>query len=761
MTASSLQSLGQRGTSRSTVGIAALIIVLILLGTLLGVLGYRGLSDLEKPQDDPAWSIFQLGFEHERLLLATETSVDVDAVRLRGDIYLSRVALLRDAPALANVRDNLDPNKLTDFLESTDLTDRLLRDVDTPSGREALVSQLRRNAASVRGLMIDMTNLNRVIQNDDRGRQVRQLVFSIVALEILLAVLIALCIFVLRISSKLARANVAALASADLLKKNMELELERARADEASKAKTQFLSNMSHEIRTPLNGIIGTLQLVDQAGLSRENSDYVEIVQRSSQSLLEIVNGILDISKIEANEEIVSKRKFDTRNLISDVLSHHEVRANERGVDILVRVDDAVPKFVYSDPLKIEQILNNLISNALKFTERGWVKLTLMRLCAVSDDHSRCDGLQIEVADTGIGISESDRARLFQPFWQVDGSLTRRFRGTGLGLSIVRKLSMMMGGEVSLESTPGLGSTFTVLLPDCLREEDQDYAPPSVTGPAQGLKVVLLGADFATVFRAGQIVAQLGASLHEIRTPEDAVDFARSSTPTACAAVVDRRFAGDALRFLDGMAGEEGCAWQVPTIMIQGSSDEKGPRSNFIVGEIFGRFSRSSFMESLQRSNLFTLDGAPRAPGDGSHQSADLARVKNLNILVVDDNSINRRVLERLLRKIGAEQVETASGALDALERTSRKNFDLVFMDIQMPDIDGYSATRLIRQHGLSTIKIVACSAHAFQGDVTRSSEEGLDEHLSKPVVLADLQSLLRRLFPAVDAGLQAGTEPM
>lgn len=734
--------------------------MLILLGTLLGVLGYRGLSDLQKPQDDPAWSIFQLGFEHERLLLAAETNVDVDAVRLRGDIYLSRVALLRDAPALASVRDNLDPSKLTDFLESTVLIDRLLRDVDTPLGREALVSQLRENAASVRGLMIDMTNLNRVIQNGDRGRQVRRLVFSIVALEVLLAILIALCIVVLRISSKLAKANVAALASADLLKKNMELELERARADEASKAKTQFLSNMSHEIRTPLNGIIGTLQLVDQAGLSRENSDYVEIVQRSSQSLLEIVNGILDISKIEANKEIVSKRKFDVRNLISDVLSHHEVKANERGVDLLVRVADAIPKFAYSDPLKFEQILNNLISNALKFTERGSVKLTLLRLRAEPDKPGQCDGLQIEVADTGIGISERDRARLFQPFWQVDGSLTRRFRGTGLGLSIVRKLSVMLGGEVSLESSPGLGSTFTVLLPDCLREDDQDDSPPSIVGPARELQVALVGADFATVFRAGQIVAQLGASVQEIRTVEDAVQFARSSATTACAAVVDRRFAGDALRFLDGMARNEGCAWQVPSIMIQGAKDEGGPRSKFVLGEIFGRFSRSSFMESLQRSSLFALDGAPRQTVDGSRQLADLMQLKHLHILVVDDNSINRRVLERLLRKIGAERVATASGALDALEKISREKFDLVFMDIQMPDIDGYSATRLIRQNGLSTMKIVACSAHAFQDDVARSSEEGLDEHLSKPVVLADLQSLLRRLFPAVDGGLQAAVGP-
>lgn len=747
----SLHSFRQQGGSRATPLISILIVVLIGLGTILGILGYRGLSDLQKPQDDPAWSIFQLGFEHERLLLAAETGVDARSMRLRGDIYLSRVALLRDAPALEGVRQNIEPGKLTGLFDSATVTDRLIERVEAPGGREDLILQLRQNAGPVRELMIDMTNLNRAIQNDDRSRQVRQLVFSIVALETLLAVLVALCIVVLRISSKLSQANAAALANADLVNKNMELELQRARADDASKAKSQFLSNMSHEIRTPLNGIIGTLQLVDQGGLSRENRDYFEIVKRSSQSLLEIVNSILDISKIEANEEKVSKRAFDIRSLVSDLLAQHEVRASERGLDAFVDVDASVPRLVYSDPLKIEQILNNLISNALKFTERGSMTLTVRR-CSRSkgpDDDGHAESLEFQVVDTGIGISEADAPRLFQPFRQVDGSLTRRFLGTGLGLSIVRKLAVMLGGDVTLISSPGSGSTFTVVLPGAIRSDDPETSVPLEPGPAEGVEVVLLGDDFATVFRAGQALAHLGASLYPVRTPEEARAFARARPTKARAAIVDRRFSGDAVRFLDDIAGDASIGWRIPTIIIQDREPNDGDRREFIVGEIFGRFSRSSFIDILQRCGVLDLTAEVRRPsGATALQSLEAPSQRQLKVLVVDDNSINRRVLERLLRKVGIWEVATASGAAEAIDKTAREGFDLVFMDIQMPDIDGYFATRMIRQQGHPGMRIVACSAHAFETDVSRSSAEGLDGHLSKPVVLAELQSVIDRLFP-------------
>lgn len=743
----------QTGKS-ATFAIGVLIVVLILLGSILGVLGYKGLNDLQKPQDDPAWSIFQLGFEHERLLLAAETAADELDLRLRGDIYQSRVALLRDAPALVEVRDSIEPAKLAEFFESALLTDSLIDGVGKEGGREALVSQLRQNARPVRELMIDMTNLNRSIQNSDRSRQVRQLVFSIVALETLLAILIALCVVVLRISSKLAAANTAALASADLLKKNMELELEKARADEASKAKSQFLSNMSHEIRTPLNGIIGTLQLVEPVGLSRENRDYFEIIRRSSRSLLEIVNSILDISKIEANEETVAKRWFEIRALVADILAQHEVKADGKGLDVFVHVADVVPRFIYSDPLKIEQILNNLLSNALKFTDRGSVTLSVTLLHGGRVGGGRLlDDLQFQVADTGIGISEADRQRLFQPFRQVDGSLTRRFVGTGLGLSIVRGLTNLLGGEVHLESTPGVGSTFSVVLPYVTGKDEIAREPPRQAGPAEGVDVVLFGSHYATVFRAGQALAHLGATLRSADTSEQARKFARSLAATTRAAVIDRRFAGDAMTFLEGLERDPDIGWQVPTIVIQGPRPEGERHKDYIVGEVFGRFSPSSFIETLQRCNVLDRIGEMGSPLVAPDRVAAGSRpFRDIKVLVVDDSSINRRVLEQLLMKIGVRHVMTASGAMEAVREVARNSFDLIFMDIQMPGIDGYEATRLIRQQGHSDVKIVACTAHAFEADVTRSAEEGLDVHISKPVVIDELEAVLGRLFSAGDA---------
>jgi two-component system sensor histidine kinase/response regulator len=737
-----MRSFRRVGGERSRPVIMALILVLLALGTVLGVLGYTGLSDLQKPQDDPAWSIFQMGFEHQRLLLATETGADAAALRLRGDIYMSRVSLLRDAPALASVRNSLAPEKLRSLLESADETDRLIDHAGTPEGRTALVEQLRRDAPPVRDLMIDMTNLNRAIQNADRTRHVRELIFSIAALEVLLAVLIGLCIFVLRISDKLASATEAALASADLLEKNMELELEKARSDEASKAKSQFLSNMSHEIRTPLNGIIGTLQLVDSDDLSRENRDCFEIVKRSSDSLLGIVNGILDIAKIEANEESISSRPFDIRNLVSDILSQHEVLADEKHLDLFVHFDPMIPRLVVSDPLKVEQILNNLLSNALKFTERGSVTLTIMRQTATGSSE-QTDDLVLKVADTGIGIAADDQSGLFQPFRQVDGSLTRRYLGTGLGLSIVRKLAVMLGGEVSLESRPGAGSVFSVRLPATVEKSGE--AAENMNG--NGVEVALIGSHYSTVFRAGQILASLGTKLHCLDQPDAVVAHAAIPQERVRAAIVDRRFAEDAPTFLGTITGGAG-GWQTPTIVIDGLPTTEGQEREFVVSEISGRFSRSSFLETLQQCNVLESAGKVRRQQRNSAPAGvAMEQFKRLKVLVVDDNSINRRVLDRLLRKLDVSEVATAGGAKEAVEKVARDTFDLVFMDIQMPDIDGYRATKMIRQQG-SKVRIVACSAHAFEADIERSVEEGLDGHLSKPVVLGELNALLLRLFP-------------
>lgn len=540
-------------------------------------------------------------------------------------------------------------------------------------------------------------------------------------------------------------------AMVDLLKRNTELELSRERADEVSRTKTQFLSNMSHEIRTPLNGIIGTLQIIDSASLTRENRDSFEIIRHSSLSLLDIVNSILDLSKIEADETSVTKRSFDLMPFISDVLTQHGVRASEKGVELLVHFDSSVGRKLHTDPRKLEQILNNLLSNALKFTEKGAVMLSVSRRIhdTVPADPAFPDGLEFAVSDTGIGITEEDQAGLFQPFRQIDGSLTRRYTGTGLGLSIVRKLANLLGGEVQVRSKPGAGSTFTVDLPAILPARDEVLE----SGVDEPPDVVLLGGYYATIFRAGQVISQLGVRAKVVFTVEEAEQFAMALPKSLCLAIADRRFGGNVVELL-GRLGPSCKGWPIPTILIQDPRSKAPEAGAYVVGEVVEQFSRSSLLDALKRSGLLDSVGKLRQQADGvGGRDHDNAHVRPLRVLVVDDNSINRRVLERLLRNLGVTEVETAADAIDALDKIAGGRLDLVLMDIQMPDIDGYSAARIIRQKGFVDLKIVACSAHAFESDVLRSSDEGLDGHLSKPVVAAELAELLDRLVPTDNQG--------
>ncbi len=739
------------GVNPSTAAVASLMVAFIVLAVVLGVLGYRGLNDLERPQDDAGWSIFQIGFEHERLQLSAETGTPAAELRLRGDIYLSRVNLLREAPALETVRNGMDGLSLKAFFQSAERTDALIDGAGTAEGRLALLQQLRKDAKPVRDLMVDTTYLSRQLQKEDRSHHIRVLILSLGALETLLAILIGLCIFVLRISRKLNEAKKAALASADLLKKNMELELEKIRADEASKTKSQFLSNMSHEIRTPLNGIIGTLQIIDPATLTRENEDYFGIIRRSSLTLLDIVNSILDLSKIEADEVTLSRRNFNLRSLVSDILTHHSVLASEKNIDLLVQFDSSIPEKVFSDPAKVEQILNNLISNALKFTVSGSVTLAVTRR---GHDHppsasEPSDGLEFKVSDTGIGIAAEDLSRLFRPFKQIDGSLTRRYTGTGLGLSIVRKLVTLLGGAVSVASRPGAGSTFIVEIPRAVLAGGTPVEEAPEHGTDDNPEVVLFGGWYSTIFRSCQFLSQLGPRLKVVYTLQEAEDFARSVPKSVRAAIVDRRFCGDGVQLMRDLSRHHEGGWTIPTIVIQGTMLQPSEKSEFVVGEVIGLFSRSSLLDVLKRSGVLGEFGKLRKQSDTPAGRANAAgHLGDLRVLVVDDSSINLRVMERLLGNLGITRVATASGANEAISRLADAEYDLVFMDIQMPDIDGYSAAKLIRQRGYGDLKIVACSAHAFESDISRSVEEGLDGHLSKPVMTVELEEVLVRLFP-------------
>lgn len=538
--------------------------------------------------------------------------------------------------------------------------------------------------------------------------------------------------------------NRANSASNLLLRKNVELEAEKSRANEASNAKSQFLSNMSHEIRTPLNGILGNLSLFDDTSLSRENKETLDVVKRSSRSLLEIVNSILDISKIEANETSLANDSFAIRTFVANVISQHVGMIAEKGIDLLVRFDDTLPETMVSDPLKLEQILNNLLSNAFKFTNKGSVTLEVRR----SSDPSRADGgraIEFMVSDTGIGIRSEDVPKLFEPFKQLDGTLTRRYMGTGLGLSIIRKLVDQLGGRVTLQSEFGVGTSVSAVIP--LAIEEYSASQNAVTQARKNNADILLLGEYSTNFLASIVLEQLGRRVRQIATVTEAEDVLQNLPASVQVVVVDRRFGDDAVTWLNGLTESDRLKGNLPFVVLRGVRSFPSTPSKLRIYEVEGRFSRSSFLEALHEAapsieiDYLSSKDSPATVGDDISE-----RIRQLGVLIVDDNSINRRVLARLLGNVGIKDVEAASGAAEAFDMLDAHKYDLVFMDVQMPDIDGYTATRLIREKGHRDVKVYACSAHAFEADIRRSLSEGLDGHISKPIDNGELMAVLKRV---------------